>query len=84
MLDTFDVTKYVRSISLVKTILDTIDRSVSRFGVTGTRFEEKDVCSSVICYEIDVLEHTRTDTLRSTVQYEIGIDVDNSGTLHMC
>ena len=84
MFDTFNVTKDVCPISLVKTIFDAIDGSVSRLGLTGPWFEKEDVCSRVVCYQIDVLEHTGADPLRSTVQYEIGIDVDNSSTLfHM-
>ena len=54
MLDTFHVTKYVRSIPLVKSILNAFVGSLGRVGIRGTRLEEKDVGAGIVGNKVDM------------------------------
>lgn len=83
MFNTFHVAKYAHSIALVKaTIDDTPIRSSTGqwFGVAW--FEKENVCSGILCAEVNMTENTCANFHRlSSVENQIRINVHDSGPL---
>jgi len=82
VLHAFHVAKDVGSVSLVKSIFNTATvGSTSNFQIRITRLEEEDVCASVACNEVNVIQDAWTDASARRIADQIRVNVDDRRTL---
>lgn len=84
MLDTLRVSKDVDTIALIEPALKSCAGGfVHQVRICfGARLEEKDISSRVFGTQVNVAKHTRSNTRLSTIEDEVGIDIDNGGFLY--
>ena len=76
MLHTLHVAKYVGSVSLIESSIQTTTiRGSGCLRIVCTRFEEEDICACVIGDEVNVLKYTGPDALCSAIEDQVGVDV---------
>ncbi len=81
MLNAFYVSKDVDSVPVVEAAIGAIGKSIRRIEGRSPRLEQEDIGACVFGTQIDVAQDTGSNARLGTIEYQVGVHIDNGSFL---